>query len=271
MPERLVGDPHRLRQVLMNLVGNAIKFTDAGSISLAVEERGETATHTRLRLSVRDSGIGIATERQPMIFESFAQADASTTSRYGGTGLGLAITRHLVELMGGRIGVESAAGAGSRFWVELALERQTAEPEVAPADLPGVRVLVVDDDGDTRRNMADQLRRWGAIVVEAGSATEALTAIDEAGARAFAVVLVDGELRAPDGESAAAIIAAQADRLPRVLLSPIGAHITRADVQAQGFAAILTKPIRRAQLHETVRGVLESAGRLLQGQIAMSG
>jgi signal transduction histidine kinase len=123
LPEQLAGDPHRLRQVLTNLVGNAIKFTDAGAVSFAAEVLVETTTHVHLRLRVRDTGIGIPKERHQLIFESFVQADGSTTSRYGGTGLGLTITRQLVELMDGTIELESTPGEGSTFSVELALAK----------------------------------------------------------------------------------------------------------------------------------------------------
>ncbi len=143
--EHLIGDPQRVRQVLTNLVGNAIKFTDAGSVTVGADVLMETQTHARLRLTVRDTGIGIAKDRHALIFESFVQADGSTTSRHGGTGLGLTITRQLVELMDGTMGLESAPGTGSTFWVELALEKasvvaagatssSTAAP--SPADNP---------------------------------------------------------------------------------------------------------------------------------------
>ncbi len=124
--EHLIGDPQRIRQVLTNLVGNAIKFTDTGSVAVATDVLVETQTHARLRVAVRDTGIGIAKERHGLIFESFVQADGSTTSRHGGTGLGLTITRQLVELMEGTMGLESTPGAGSTFWVELALEKASA-------------------------------------------------------------------------------------------------------------------------------------------------
>jgi signal transduction histidine kinase len=126
LPERLQGDPVRVRQVLMNLVGNAIKFTDAGSVRIETRAT-ETPMHVRIRVAIRDTGIGIAPERQGEIFESFTQADSSTTRRFGGTGLGLTISRQLVELMGGTIGVESGLGRGSTFWFELAFKKPNAD------------------------------------------------------------------------------------------------------------------------------------------------
>jgi len=145
--EHLIGDPRRIRQVLTNLVGNAIKFTDAGSVTVATEVLMETQTHARLRLAVRDTGIGIAKDRHGLIFESFVQADGSTTSRYGGTGLGLTITRQLVELMDGTMGLESAPGEGSTFWIELALEKvpSVAAGAAAPGTAAAARTRNVSD------------------------------------------------------------------------------------------------------------------------------
>src|SRR5262249_34903136 len=124
LPTHLRGDPARLRQVLTNLLGNAIKFTDAGEVRLEARLLGESTTHADVRISVSDTGIGIPPERHALIFESFTQADGSTTRRYGGTGLGLTISRQLTQLMGGRLGLDSRPGAGSVFWLELRLEKQ---------------------------------------------------------------------------------------------------------------------------------------------------
>src|SRR5262249_5457787 len=135
LPERLRGDPVRLRQVVTNLLGNAVKFTEHGEIGIRLTVASRSRTACALRIAVTDTGIGIPADRRAAIFESFTQADMSTTRRFGGTGLGLTITRHLVELMGGRIGVESGVGEGSTFWVELSLEiaAAPAEPTSVPA------------------------------------------------------------------------------------------------------------------------------------------
>src|SRR5262249_5160015 len=182
-PAHLMGDPHRLRQVLTNLVGNAIKFTEPGRISIEVDVLADTATHVRLRLAVRDSGIGIPADRQQSIFDSFTQADGSTTRRYGGTGLGLTISRRLVELMGGHIGLESAPGRGSTFWVEIGFEKQPAGEVQAPsppARLAGLRALVVDDFDVNRRIYCEQLRSWGCIATGVDSGPAALAALTAA-------------------------------------------------------------------------------------------
>jgi signal transduction histidine kinase len=151
LPAAVRGDPYRLRQVITNLVGNALKFTDSGEV--VVEVTGETGTDGQplLQVAVRDSGIGIGDEERERLFQPFAQADGSTTRRYGGTGLGLAISRSLVELMGGKIGVHSQAGQGSTFWFELPLQAASSLPPVpTPKNLAGHRVLVVDDNATNR-------------------------------------------------------------------------------------------------------------------------
>ena len=180
-PELLRGDPVRLRQVLENLVGNAIKFTEVGDVSLEARASYETPSRVTLRLSVRDTGIGIRAERQAAIFESFTQADGSTTRRYGGTGLGLTICRQLVELMGGSIQVASEPGKGSTFWLELTLEKAPATTELPPpATLRGLRVLVVDDNSTNRFILRRQLQSWGAQPGEARSGAEALEVLHRA-------------------------------------------------------------------------------------------
>ena len=162
VPERVVGDPVRVRQVLVNLVGNAVKFTDRGEVALEAELLGTTDAGARLCLAVRDTGIGIPRDRQAAVFESFTQADGGVTRRHGGTGLGLTICRHLAHLMDGRIALESEPGAGSLFRLELTLPRP---PEAVvgprpPAALDGLRVLVVDPHATGRRALDEHLRAW---------------------------------------------------------------------------------------------------------------
>jgi CheY-like chemotaxis protein len=260
-PEHVKGDPNRLRQVLTNLVGNAIKFTEVGEVVIEAERRYETATHATVVLRVRDTGIGIPADRHAAVFESFTQADGSTTRRYGGTGLGLTICRQLVELMGGRIGLDSAPGRGSTFWVELVLEKQTAAPRpAAPAVLEGVRVLAVDDNATNRLILCQQLRAWGCRPEEAASGETALALLrGAAGIDPFGLVLLDMQMPGMDGTALAGAIRAE-PRLagvPLVLLSSVGAlRGGQEAARALGFDATLTKPVGRGTLFQTVTAVL---------------
>src|SRR3970282_2906898 len=143
VPPALRGDAHHLREVLINLAGNAVKFTERGSVTVHVSLQEETDTAVRLKFSVRDTGVGISPEAQQRIFDSFTQADQSTTRRFGGTGLGTTIAKQLVELMGGRIGLESAVGLGSTFWFEILLDKQAERAGAGAGELAAARVLLV--------------------------------------------------------------------------------------------------------------------------------
>jgi CheY-like chemotaxis protein len=266
--EYVMGDPHRLRQVLTNLIGNAIKFTEAGRVTVEVEPIGETTSHARMQIAVRDTGIGIPPERRAAIFDSFTQVDGSTTRRYGGTGLGLTICRQLVELMDGRIRLESEVGKGSCFLVEIGFEKQ-ATPELAaraPVRLAGLRVLVVDDLEVNRRIFCQQLRSWGCVADEAATAADALAALrSPPGGEPYRVVLLDMQMPEVDGQMAAAAI--KADPLLRdvrlVLVSSMGPYAPAAELRAHGFSAVLTKPVRQAHLLEVVSDLADSIGREL--------
>ena len=253
-PEHLVGDPHRLRQVLTNLTGNAIKFTEQGRVTIGAELLAESTTRAAIRLTVRDTGIGIPKQRQEAVFDTFTQVDGSTTRRYGGTGLGLTISRHLVELMGGRVGLESTPGQGSSFWVEIELDKQQGaelRDRTVPASLAGLRVLVVDDYGANRRAYCEQLRAWGCVVDEAESGPAALAALCPAlGREPYNVVLLDADMPEPSGAQMAAIIRADPAlaAVHIILLCAPGERATAAELGAQGIAAALTKPVRRAHL-----------------------
>jgi len=256
LPEHVVGDPHRLRQVLNNLVGNAVKFTERGRVTIAAEILSETAGSARLRLVVRDTGIGIPAERQAAVFDSFTQVDGATTRRYGGTGLGLTITRQLVELMGGRIGVDSAPGRGSAFWVdiELAKPRAAGPATGASAALRGLRVLVADDDEAARSALCELVASFGCAATGVASGAAAVVALREAAAsEPFELLLLDAEM---PGGSTAALAAVRSDPalagLAIALLSPLGAP---APDDRDAVAAVLTKPVRRSAL----RGALASA------------
>jgi signal transduction histidine kinase/CheY-like chemotaxis protein len=264
-PAFLRGDPGRLRQVLTNLVGNAIKFTEAGEVIVEVADAVETATQVSFVLRVRDTGIGVSQDRQAAIFESFTQADGSTTRRYGGSGLGLAICRQLVELMGGTIAVRSELGRGSVFSVTLTLDKQAGTPPLPRVDgLPGIRVLVADGNERALGVLCGQLRAWGCRPEEARSGGEAFARLGAAAADGdpFGLVLLD--LRLPDigGPELAARLRTDAvlAGMPLVLLAPIGAMRGGfAEARALGFDAVVTKPVRQAGLCEALAGVVAHA------------
>ncbi|MHC5544152.1 ATP-binding protein, partial [Singulisphaera rosea] len=170
LPERLLGDPARLRQVFVNLVGNAVKFTEYGEVSLDARIIDQSNAGVTIHLTVKDTGVGIPPERQALIFDSFTQVDDGTHRKYGGSGLGLAICRQLVELMGGQIGLESSPGRGSTFWIDLTLPRAQDEQEGAHPHvdrLIGSRILIADGSATTRRILREYLRAWGYRVEEA--------------------------------------------------------------------------------------------------------
>lgn len=264
-PEQLQGDPTRIRQILTNLVGNAIKFTDAGEITVEAVRKSETATHISFRLSVTDTGIGIAPERQGAIFDSFTQADGSTTRRYGGSGLGLTICRQLAELMGGSIGVESEPGKGSRFWVDLTLPKQlapSAAPVLPPA-LQSLRVLIVDDNATNRRILIETLSAWLMRPIEASTGPEAIDTLTRAAAEndAVSLILMDMQMPGMDGKAVAQTIQSitPLSGTPMILLSSMCSGINRTALRAAGFAAVLTKPVSRSSLHASILTVLGEA------------
>jgi two-component system sensor histidine kinase RpfC len=174
VPPAVRGDPHYLRQILINLAGNAVKFTERGSVSVHVSVLSETEARARLKFSIRDTGLGIAREAQAMIFESFTQADQSTTRRFGGTGLGTTIAKQLAELMGGRIGLESAVGLGSTFWVELELDKQAERATGGVGELADARILLVGFPPEQRQPLEQALAGWGAVPIAAATVEDAV-------------------------------------------------------------------------------------------------
>jgi PAS domain S-box-containing protein len=260
VPEAVVGDTVRLRQVLLNLLGNAVKFTDSGQIVLGVECQPAAPEGPALHFWVSDTGVGIPADKQDMIFEAFTQADGSTTRRYGGTGLGLAIARRLVELMGGRMWVQSAANLGSTFHftakfgtAELPLVAGTAP---ATTRLVGLPVLIVDDNATSRRVLEETVAGWRMRPTSAGTGPAALSALQSAQAagRPFALVLLDVQMPGMDGFAVAQRIRAEPllARTPILLLTAAGRPEETARCRELGVAAYLVKPIQPSDLLSAV-------------------
>jgi PAS domain S-box-containing protein len=258
VPAFLQGDPGRLRQILTNLVGNAIKFTSSGEVVVRVSCLAEVNDKVELRFSIRDTGMGIPPEKIGLIFQKFTQVDASTTRKYGGTGLGLAISKQLTDLMEGKIGVESKEGKGSEFWFTVWLTRQTgAAPDrrgnvPSDADLNGMRILVVDDSATNREILKVCLSTWGMRLVEAGdgiAALRALTAAVEEG-DPFQIAVLDMQMPEMDGAMLGQIIK-EDERLAGthlILLSSLGERGDARRFEKIGFAGYLVKPMRNSDL-----------------------
>ncbi|MCC6490957.1 MAG: response regulator, partial [Candidatus Hydrogenedentes bacterium] len=251
VPSLLKGDPGRLRQILNNLIGNAIKFTRAGEVVLRISKETEDEDAVLLRFSVRDTGIGIPKSKVGILFDKFSQVDASTTRKYGGTGLGLAISKQLAELMGGEIGVESVLGQGSEFWFTARFDRQAAQEEpqaVLPADLRGVRILVVDDSPIAREILASRLTSWNMRPSLSGDGNEALQllhgALEEGDP--FRIALVDMQMPGMDGETFGCCVRAdeRLRDLRMVILTSMGARGDARRFEQAGFVAYVTKPVR---------------------------
>jgi signal transduction histidine kinase/CheY-like chemotaxis protein len=252
IPERLIGDPYRLRQVISNLTANAIKFTASGEVALEVEIAPSDAGGVLLHFLVRDTGIGVSLEQQQKIFSEFTQADASTTRRYGGTGLGLAICSRLVEMMGGKVWVESQTGEGSRFHFTAGFTLP-ANPPLALSDpvcsLAGHPVLIVDDNSTNRRVLGEIVRHWRMEPSFASSAEEALRLLRTADGPHISVVLCDVHMPGTDGISFCAMVRrdARLAHLPVILLSSGLSH-RESGWRRAGAVACLPKPVRRSDL-----------------------
>ncbi len=262
LPDRVMGDPQRIRQCLINLAGNAVKFTKRGEIVVEVSAATDANGTVRTRFEVRDTGIGIAPETLNTLFKPFVQADSSTTRHFGGTGLGLSITQRLVHMMGGEVGVQSEVGVGSTFWFSLPLAAVPAQAPKQDVDLDrlGRRVLIVDDNETNRRVLAGQLMHAGYDVSLASSGLEALALLHRAVADElpFEVVLADHRMQDMDGgalgeriNSDPSISSARV-----VMLTSVDRHGDIARYAALGFAAYLTKPIRTRELLDCLDRVL---------------
>jgi len=263
VPDAVVGDPVRVKQILTNLVGNAIKFTDRGHVLVSVRETRRDGGRSSLLVSVVDTGIGIAAEKQAAIFEAFSQADGSTTRRFGGTGLGLTISTTLVQLMGGRLWVESEQDAGSTFYFTVELDvTELPEPAVQPSSLPELSVLIVDDNPVNRRILVEQARRWAlrAVAVEGGrTALDTLAAAARDG-QPFDLVLLDANMPEFDGFDVAAEIARRPElaRPTVLMLTSSGKYGEPHRGHELGIAAYLAKPVHARDLFVAVGRALEA-------------
>jgi PAS domain S-box-containing protein len=265
VPDMVMGDPGRLRQILVNLVGNAIKFTDEGEVALKVQLELEEGNRVRLHFVVSDTGIGIAQNKLESIFESFAQADTSTTREYGGTGLGLTISRRLIELMGGTIWIESELGVGSHFHFTLLLDRSEAKPATGDGTVPqemlaGVRVLVIDDNRTNRRILEGLLRSWGMEPTVVCGAEEALAVLGESRepGHSFQLIVTDMHMPKMDGFGLVEKIKQRGGPATAtiMMLTSAGHRGDAARCQELGIAAYLLKPVRKVELREAIARLL---------------
>ena len=260
VPHWVAGDPGRLRQVLVNLVGNAVKFTDTGEVAVSVSCVDTNAIETMLYFTISDTGIGIPTEAQEKLFQAFSQVDGSTTRKYGGTGLGLVISKRLVTMMHGDIGVESTPGQGSTFWFTARFPVCTTARHVVPARaLHGLRTLVVDDNATNRTFLESLLSAWGIDVGCAADGPSTLTHLQTACREAwpYDVVLLDSQMPDMDGMTLARIIKADPilAPVPLILLTPLGQRASRIEEFCEVFAGYLTKPVRQSLLYECLVAV----------------
>jgi CheY-like chemotaxis protein len=257
VPVAVNGDVTRLRQILLNLLSNAVKFTERGEVVLTVSAAPAASGNVELTFAVRDTGIGLSAEGMSRLFQSFSQADSSTTRKYGGTGLGLAISRRLAELMGGRMWAESdGPGQGSTFFVNIACtpaelpaagRRDFVGPQPA---LAGKRLLVVDDNETNRRVLALQTAKWGMVPRATGAPGEALQWVQ--GGESFDAAILDMHMPGMDGVTLARRLRESRPALPLVLFSSLG----RRDAADGLFAATLGKPIHQSQLFDTLATLL---------------
>ncbi|HUG44388.1 MAG TPA: response regulator [Acidobacteriota bacterium] len=278
VPDRVVGDITRVRQILVNLVGNAIKFTETGEVTVKIDvvEERLNSRECVLQFEVRDSGIGIPPAKQEVIFESFSQADSSMTRNFGGTGLGLAITSQLVDMMGGRIWVDSDVGKGSCFYftVRMGISRNEPGPGEGPpsANLAGVRALIVDDNATNRRVLQEMLKQWRMTTVEVCSGTAALEAFQEERQRgeSFDLVILDSQMPEMDGFQVAEQIRSRGfgNETTIMMLTSVGQSGDSQRCRQLGIQAYLVKPVQGHELRASIQSVLTSASREPAGEDA---
>jgi len=264
LPHALWGDPGRLRQILTNLVDNAIKFTERGEVVVEATLLEQGRDGVLLRFEVRDTGIGIPPEALERVFHSFTQADGSTTRRYGGTGLGLAIAKQLAEIMGGEMGVDSEVGKGSTFWFTVRFSQYDPATTLiisAPRfDLSGLRVLIVDDNATSRDILCRQVEAWGMLGVKAENASQALTNLRQsvAARQPFDLVLLDQDMPDMDGAAVARAIRNELalDKVPLVMLGPMDREVAAEEREKLGISYYLSKPVRRSHLYDAITRIM---------------
>jgi PAS domain S-box-containing protein len=267
VPSRLCGDPVRFRQILTNLVSNAVKFTEKGEVLVRVSRVSEDPQQVRARCEVRDTGIGIPPEAMSRIFQEFTQADGSTTRKYGGTGLGLTISKQMVALMGGEIGVESTPGQGSTFWFEIPFEKQASpwpEPPTQKLEpLRELRVLVVEDAPSHRDILLQQLQLWNITAESAPSAARALAMVRDAALAGipFPLLLIDMDLAETDGLNLAQTIKSDPElaNCRIIMFTNLLNRLSTSTMKATGISACLAKPIRQARLLESLVEVMSTS------------
>ena len=275
VPAGLRGDPGRLRQVLTNLIGNAIKFTESGEVVVHAEKENETDNEVVIRFTVSDTGIGISEAAQKSLFQAFVQADGSTTRKYGGTGLGLAISKQLVELMGGQIGVTSIEGKGSTFWFTARFDKQVSQvvsSQPGLQSLSGLHALIVDDIPTNRKILSHQLSSWEVTYEEADSGTRALELLRSAAARGAPYDLAILDLMMPGMDGFELAHAIKSDPLIAavhlVLLTSFGQRGDGATAREAGVAAYIAKPVRQSQLFQCLVSVVSQSSLMTEPAIA---
>ena len=263
IPALLRGDPGRLRQILINLGGNAVKFTEKGEVVIRVELEEETENRATLLFSVTDTGVGIPKDKQKEIFEPFIQVDGSTTRKYGGTGLGLSISKRLVKLLGGQIGVESESGKGSRFWFTTTLEKQKEFKDVFPSlppDIRGMRILVVDDNKTNRTILVKILESFACSAEAVEGRNEAIRILKKAAQKEklFDLVLLDMQMPEMDGEEVLRAIKDDPEikDVAVIILTSLGERGDAARLEALGCAGYLLKPVKQSQLFDAIITVM---------------
>jgi signal transduction histidine kinase/DNA-binding response OmpR family regulator len=265
VPARVVGDPGRLRQVITNLVGNAIKFTEQGEVVIQVSVLQRSAKEAVLRFDVSDTGIGIPNGKRDLLFQKFTQLDSSITRQYGGTGLGLVISKQLVELMGGDIGVDESVGPGARFWFTARLLHPAAREAPRTPKLLGLRALVVDDSASTRGALAAVLRDWGAYTETCAAGSEAVDRLHACAVSGAPIDVALLDLHMPAMRDFALGRLIKQDpilhRTRLVLLSDLGRAAEAERARDHGFITVLTKPVRERDLADTLAASLDGEAR----------